>query len=72
VKVQVERVLIPAGSTVGIVFGRPVNDFTKVIAGGADYREAAALGELISQSDEPVVVEMPDWAVLGILELPEG
>lgn len=69
-EVRVEQVAIPAGSTIGFVSGRLVNDPTKVVIAAAEGRSAAALGEALEALDEAIIVDIPDWAVLEILELP--
>jgi hypothetical protein len=68
-EIRITQVTIGVGETTGIVIGVPTNDETKIVFAGADWRAAFALGEAITQGMEPVV-EVPDWAILRILELP--
>jgi hypothetical protein len=70
VEVQVKRVVVAEGSTVALLFGQPTDDSTKVIVAALDRRQAFDLAEFASQVDGPVVVDVPDWAVLAVLELP--
>ena len=71
-RVQVERVVIPFGSTIGFGFGR-TDDGTVHVAFVGDARRMYGLGEEISEADEPVVVEVPEGAIVGMaMELPPG
>lgn len=73
--IEVERVAIPAGSTIGIGQGRPVGDATKVVYFAGEARFMFEVGMAIQAANEsgaePPMAEIPDWAVLRILGLPE-
>ncbi len=71
VKMRVNRVLLPVGSTVGLVFGQPEGDGTKVAVAGVPWRAAIDIGEAITEAEEPVVIEFDDWMILGVMELPD-
>jgi hypothetical protein len=62
-RIEVERVIVPIGSTIGFGAGRTEDGATAVIFAG-DHRAMAALGEVIAQSDEPIFVDVPEWVVL--------
>lgn len=70
-KIQVEQVAIPIGSTIGFGAGKPVGDETKLVIFAGDWRPMAGLGETIAGADEPVVIDVADSAVLEIIELPQ-
>lgn len=69
-EIRVTQVTVKAGDTVGLIVGVPVNDETKVIVAGADWRAALALGAAITERGEEPIVDVPDWAILGILGAP--
>lgn len=67
-KIRIEQIAILPGTAV--VTGRPVNDGTKVVAAEADVAGAMLMAIAMQESDEPMVVDVPDWAIRTILELP--
>lgn len=67
-KVTVDRIIIPVGSTIGYGFGR-TDDGTVAVWFAGDYRPMAALGDAIAESDEPIEVDVPEWAILRRQEL---
>jgi hypothetical protein len=69
-RIKVQQVIVPADSTVGYVIGVPVDDGTKLVVAGADRRGAIELGESFASADEQPEVDVPDWAVITVLELP--
>lgn len=72
-KVRVIDVLIPDGSTIGFGRGYPEGDETKLVYFAGDHRMLAAIGDAVAASEDAgfdVMVEVPDWAVLTIQELP--
>lgn len=68
-EIRVTQVTIGVGETTGIVIGVPTNDETKIVFAGAEWRAAYALGEAITRGEQPIT-DVPDWAILRILELP--
>lgn len=66
-KVQVEQVAIPDGSTIGFGMGTTDGGTVEVLFGG-DHRAMQELGEAIAESPEPIEVDIPDWAVLAFRE----
>jgi hypothetical protein len=70
VKVQVTTVAIPMGSSIGYGAGFPEGDETKQVYFAGDWRPMAGLGEAIATADDPIVIDVPDWAILEIRELP--
>lgn len=71
-KLLIETVAIPAGSTIGYGVGRPIDDWTKEVLFAGDSRMMGNLGQAITDSIDPIVVDVPEWAVLDIRELPES
>lgn len=71
-KIEVEGAFLPEGSTIGFVFGRPVDDNTKRVYVAGDARMTAEIGEAIITSDEPVIAEYESWQVVEVRELPQG
>lgn len=71
-ELRVERVLLQEGSTVGFGFGRSNTDPNVVFVFGMDWRSATALGMAVSESWEPVPVEVPEWAIVDRLEDPQA
>lgn len=77
-KVQVVEISVPMGSTVGTAIGWPVGaddvvDATKEVSFAGDWRAMQALAAfamLAESVGEPTVIEVPDWAILGIRETP--
>ena len=67
-QIQVDRIVVPVGSTVGYGMGR-TDDGTVAVLFAGDHRAMAAIGEAISESDEPIVVDVPEWAILDRQEL---
>lgn len=67
-KIQVDQIAIENGEA--YVLGRPVNDGTKVLIGAAEVRGAMLMA--IELQGGPIVVDMPDEAVVRIVELPQG
>lgn len=74
--IEVERVAIPVGSTIGFGLGHPVGDPTKVVLFAGDARFMFELGQAVEAVNESgaalPLAEVPDWAIRAILELPEG
>jgi hypothetical protein len=73
--IEVERVAIPVGSSVGLGAGRPVGDPTKMVIFVGGARAMYALGMAINETNavlgDPPVADVPDFAVVDVLELPE-
>lgn len=72
-RVQVTGVMVESGSTIGIGHGIPEGDETKLVVFGGDRRQMAALAVAAAMAEidgESIVVDVPDWAVLEIRELP--
>lgn len=69
-EVQVLRVMASEESSVALLFGQPTNDSTKVVVAGLDRDEAIAFAKYANELDGPVLVDVPEWAVLAVLELP--
>lgn len=72
-KVLVTDILVPAGSTIGFGRGFPEGDATKVVYFAGDHRLLANIGDAMLAAEDAevgLVVEVPDWAVLEIRELP--
>jgi hypothetical protein len=75
VKVMVDRVLIGGTTadpypTIGIGFGT-TDDGTVQVAFAGDVRLMVALGDAVAASAEPIEVEVEDWQVLGVREIPK-
>lgn len=70
-KLEVQQVIIPVGSSIGYVVGPPVDDHTKVVVAAGDTRMLFAIGEAMAEADGPVVVDAPDWSIVRIYELPD-
>lgn len=66
--VKVERVVIPPMSTVGLGFGT-TDDGTVAVIFAGDHRLMRDLGEAIANGFEPIVADVPEWAILGRTEL---
>ena len=64
--VSVERVTIPAGSTIG--YGLGVDEQGNLVRFVGDHRPLRQLGEALAGADEPIEVEVADWQVLSIEE----
>jgi hypothetical protein len=71
-KIEVEGAFVSEGSTIGYIFGRPVDDHTKRVYVAGDARMTAEIGEAIITSDEPVIAEYEWWQVVEVRELPQG
>lgn len=72
-RIQVTGVMVPMGSTIGFGRGFPEGDETKLVHFVGDARpmmELAIAGALADAMDESIVVDVPDWAILDIEELP--
>lgn len=67
-KVVVERVVIPVGSSTGIAFGS-TDDGTVLVIVASDWRAMMDLGEALVAAREPIVAEFEDWQVLGSWEV---
>ncbi|MEW6223230.1 MAG: hypothetical protein AB1627_01235 [Chloroflexota bacterium] len=64
-KIRVSQVAFIEGTA--FVFGRPVTDPTKVLIGAAEVRGAMVMA--IDLQAGPIIVDMPDEAVVDILEI---
>lgn len=69
-KVQVTDIAIPVGSSIGYGRGFPEGDTTKQVIFAGDWRPMAGLGLMLEATDVEIVIDVPDWAILEILELP--
>jgi hypothetical protein len=72
-KIRVTAIFVPAGSTIGLGRGVPEGDDTKVVEFAGDWRSMAELALMASAAEddgEQLVVEIPDWSVLAVRELP--
>ena len=72
-RIQVMEIVVPGGSTIGIGRGFPEGDKTKVVTFGGDWRQMVDVAMLAAGAEavgEELVIEIPDWAVLDIRELP--
>lgn len=63
-EVLVERVAIPAGSTIGYGMGQTRDGLQVVFAG--DWRPMRDLGEALARSTEPIPVEVPDESIVAM------
>lgn len=70
-RLLIEAVAVPMGSTIGYGRGIPENDPTKRVTFAGDARIMEALGEAMLASEAQLVADVPDWAILEIEELPE-
>ena len=70
-KLQIETVAVSSGLSIGFGIGVPVNDSTKRVLFAGDWRAMTGLGEAMAASDEPIEVEVPDFAIIAIAELPD-
>lgn len=66
--VTVQRVFIPQNSTVGLGFGTTDDGTVEVIFAG-DHRLMEHLREAVAAGFEPIVADVPEWAILGRHEL---
>lgn len=66
--IKVERVAIPPMSTVGLGFGT-TDDGTVAVIFAGDHRLMREIGEAIAAGEEPIVADVPEWAILGRTEL---
>jgi hypothetical protein len=66
VKVSVERINIPAWSTVGYGYG--TDEDGNEVRWIGDHRPMRHIGEAMQHttSDDPIVVELEDWEVLSV------
>lgn len=69
-KIQVMEIAIPAGSTIGYGRGIPEGDPTKRVTFAGDWRPMAGLGVMLEAADAEIVIDVPDWAILEIEQLP--
>lgn len=67
-QITVDSIFIPVGSTIGYGIGT-VDDGTVAVLFAGDHRAMAALGEAIAASEEPIIADVPEWAVLDRREL---
>ena len=63
--IQVTRVTIPAGSTIG--FGEGIDEEGRTVKFVGDHRQMYHVGMALS-GDEPVEVELEDWQIQSITE----
>jgi len=61
---MLERVTIPASSTIG--YGLGVDQHGRGVHFAGDHRPLRQLGEALAATDEPIVVEVEPWQVLAI------
>jgi hypothetical protein len=71
VKVMVEEVAIAAGSTIGIARGK-ADDGTVEVTFAGPWREMESLGWAMVAHGEPLPVDVEDWQVLDVREMPKG
>lgn len=72
-RIQVTGVMVEGSSTIGIGHGIPEGDETKLVVFAGDARPMIGLALACAQAEldgETIVVDVPDWAVLEIRELP--
>lgn len=62
--IKVERVFVPPGSTVGIAYGSTDDGTVEVIFAG-DHRLMRDLGVAVAAGFEPIVADVPEWAILA-------
>lgn len=67
-KLIIDQIIVPIGSTIGFGRGR-TDDGTVAVVFAGDHRAMAALGDAIVESDEPIIVDVPEWAILNRQEL---
>ena len=60
--VTVDRVSIPAWSTIGYGYGYDTDGNEVSFVG--DHRPLRHLGEALAEADEPIEVELEDWQVI--------
>lgn len=66
--VTVQRVMVPQGSTVGFGLGTTDDGSVEVIFAG-DHRLMSELRNAVAAGFEPVVADVPEWAILARHEL---
>ena len=64
--ITLERITIPAGSTIG--YGQGIDHEGRCIRFAGDWRPLRDLGEALAGADEPIEVEVANWQVLSIEE----
>lgn len=64
--VQVTRINIPAGSTIG--FGEGTTDDGRTVRFVGDHRPMLDIGMALGHSDEPIEVELEDWQIQSVTE----
>jgi hypothetical protein len=69
-EIEVQQLIVPLGSSIGYVVGRPTNDHTKVVVAAGDQRVLTAIAEAMSEAEGPLIADVPDWAILRIYERP--
>lgn len=69
VKVMVEEVAIAAHSTIGIARGK-ADDGTVVVTFAGPWQAMESLGWAMVAAGEPIAVEVEDWQVLDVAEVP--
>ena len=62
--IMLERVTIPASSTIG--HGLAVDQHGRRVHFAGDHRPLRQLGEALAAADEPILVEVEPWQVLAI------
>lgn len=72
-RIQVTGIMVGSGSTIGIGYGIPEGDETKLVIFGGDARPMIGLALACARAEldgEHIVVDLEDWAILEIRELP--
>ena len=62
--VTVQRVFIPRASTVGLGFGTTDDGTVEIIFAG-DHRLMSELRDAVAAGFEPIVADVPEWAILA-------
>jgi hypothetical protein len=65
---HLERITIPAGSTIG--YGRGIDEHGNVVRFAGDWRPLRDLGEVLAAATGPIEADVSDWQVLSVEELP--
>ena len=64
--ITLERIAVPADSTIG--YGLGVDEDGRRVRFAGDWRPLRDLGEALADADEPILVEVEPWQVLAIEE----
>lgn len=63
-EIEVEKIRLVAGSSIGYGEGRTVEGVKVAFVGG--WRAMQMIGEAMEAAGTPIVADVPDWAVLSL------